>query len=277
MNNQLSFEIQKAIRRYEPIKVGAHTLFPVKVRDYEPFQLARYSLEALQQSFPVALMSVPFLQAVYQLDYEAAVKGEPVSGLFSSTLLGLALALRLGEGLDVDGRLKQFSVKVDPQKPERLKSVTALLNGEEMVEITPVQYAKLRPIIAAQNGVKQYSEDANPDLVEAEKVIASQGVQLTGGIEDEIDFVGLLNDSEDIDEWAILKLHNKSTAMKRVLDYVVCGINEGAGCTWKGGNPAPHPWLEKEHNGSGGVVAASDFMGGAGERAIQNEGETTTL
>ena len=248
MNNNLSLQIQREIRQYKPVTVGSLTLYPIKVKDFDSFQLARVSLEALQQSFPVALMSVPFLEAVYRLDYEAAVKGEPVTGLFSSTLLGLALALRLGEGQDVDTRLKQFTVRVDPKKPERIKSVSALLNCEQYIEITPVQYAKMRPIIAAQNGVKQYSEEANPDIVKADRDSASQGIQLIGGVEEEIEFVSLLNNTDDIEDWAILKLHNKANAMKHVLDYVICGINEGAGCSWKGGNPYPHPFLERQED-----------------------------
>ena len=108
MDNDLSLQINKAIRRYEPVEVGALTLYPMCVRDFETFQLARLALEAMQQSFPVALMSMPILQAFYKLDYEAASKGETVTGLTSSALLGLALALRLGEqlslGADADGQ-----------------------------------------------------------------------------------------------------------------------------------------------------------------------------
>ena len=181
--------------------------------------------------------------------------------------------MRIGEGLDLGERLRQFTIVPEPNDPARLKFVAALLNGEEMVKITPAQYGKLRKLIAAQNGVEIYGDDANPELVEAERIMRSQGQQLRGSVEDEIRFVSLLGFDEDaIDDWAILKLHDKANAMRRVLDYVVCAINEGAGCTWKGGNPAPHPWMEKEQDTSN-MIPLSSFANGEGVKAMKNAGE----
>ncbi len=272
MEKDLPLNIQKAVRRYKPIQVSGLTLYPVRVKEEELFRLSIPALETLQQTFPVRLMSMPILQAMYQLDYEAAMKGEPLTGLFTCALLGLALSLRLGEELDADGKLKQFRIAADAKDPSRLKKVSAMLNGEEIIEITPAQYAKIRPIIAAQNGIRLYGDDANPDLVEAEKVMASQGPQLKGSIEDEIDFVQLLETDADVDEWAILKLHNKADAMRKVLDYVICSINAGNGCTWKGGNPCPHPWLEREQETSS-HVSMQDFANGEGIRAMEAAGQ----
>lgn len=272
MTDRLPLQIQKAVRRYRPIQAAGLTLYPIKVKDLDQFQLAKPALEALQQSFPVRLMSMPILQAFYRLDHEAAVEGRELTGLFSSALLGLALALRIGEGLDLGERLRQFTIVPEPDDHSRLKFVAALLNGEEMVKITPAQYGKLRKLIAVQNGVEIYGDDANPELVEAERIMRSQGQQLRGSVEDEIRFVSLLGYDEDaIDDWAILKLHDKANAMRRVLDYVVCAINEGAGCTWKGGNPAPHPWMEKPEQGTIALTELSAFAKGAAANAALQE------
>lgn len=274
MISELPLQIKKAIRRYKPVSAEGLVLYPVRVKDYDQFQLARLALEALQQSFPVAYLSMPILQAFYKLDYEAAVSGKDPTGLFYSALLGLALSLRIGEGLDEEKRVKQFTIRADSNDPSKLLRVTAFVNGEEMISVTPVQYARIRPIMAEQNGIYLYGTDANPELVEAKRLMRRN--DLTGTIDDEIDFVSLLGDTEDVDEWPILKLQNKAEAMLRVLDYMLCGINEGAGMQWKGGNPVPHPWLRKEQVSSG-VIAASEFMNGAGERAIAQEGKETPL
>ena len=74
MTDRLPLQIQKAVRRYRPIQAAGLTLYPIKVKDLDQFQLAKPALEALQQSFPVRLMSMPILQAFYQLDHEAAVE-----------------------------------------------------------------------------------------------------------------------------------------------------------------------------------------------------------
>ena len=278
MENNFSLNIQKAIRKYEEVNVDGLTLYPVKVKFFDEFQMARLALDAMQQSFPVALMSKPFLQAVYQLDYEAAVKGETITGLFSSALLGLSLALRLGEGVSMEKRMKQWSVIVDPKDQSRLKSVRALINGEEMIEITPQKYAKLRPIIAAQNGVKIESDDANPDLVKAERDLAElNGAKLNVSIGQTIASVCALTgaDESDIDEWPILKLMLRAESIQRALDYLVCGIGGAFGGFGKGGNPVPHPFYEKTEKTSA-HMAIGDFANGAGARAVANAGQKVT-
>lgn len=276
---ELPFDIQKSIRRYEAIQVDGLTLYPIRVKEYDAFLRARPAIEALQQSFPVRFMSMPLLQAYYQMDVEAASNGEPLTGLFSCAILALALSLRLGEGQSLGERMRQITITPNPSDPLKLQHLSVWINGEELVTIKPTQFAKIRQIIAAQNGVKLYGEEANPELVKAEQEMRSQSAKdLDGTIEDEIDFVATLChcDESEIDEWPVLRLQKRSESLRRVIDYVVCGINEGNGCTWKGGNPAPHPWLPKKIISSG-LVAASEFMNGAGERAIEKEGQTTSI
>lgn len=276
---ELPLQIQKSARRYEAIQVDGLTLYPIKVREYGEFSRARPAIEALQQSFPVRFMTMPLLQAYYQMDYEAAANGEAMTGLFSCAILTLVLALRLCEDAPMEERMRQIRIEPMPGNPAQLKQLSMWLGGEELVTVKPAQFAALRQIIAAQNGVKLYGDDANPDLVRAEQEIRAKSAEgLEGDIEDEIGFVAALShcDESEIDEWPILKLQNRSGALRRVIDYAVCGINEGAGCTWKGGNPVPHPWLRKKAYG-GGLVSASDFLGGAAERAIENEGQETSI
>ena len=247
-------QIQKAAARYKAIESGGLTLYPVLVREYDEFLVARPAIEVMHQSLPVAMLRVPLLSALYQMDYEAALSGQPMTGLFSRALLGLALSLRLGEGLEQGKRMGLFSIIVDPNNPARLTGLRFSGESGETKEISPVQFAKLRQIIAAQNGVKIESDKANPDIVRAEKIMHSAGnVPLDANAEDWISAISALSGSseEEIDEWPILKFQRRSESYQRILSYVICGVGECSGTTWKDGNPTPHPFFGRLKNGNG--------------------------
>lgn len=278
--NDLPILIQKSIRRYEPVTVDGLTLWPVKVREYDDFLMARVALEVLHQSLPVRFLRMPLLSALYAMDYEARVSGKPMTGLFSVALLGLALSLRLGEGEAPEERMGRFRIAVDrndPSKLLRLRFIDA--DGEEKA-IEPRRYGELRRIIAAQNGVKLESDRADPDLVQAEKDLADMnGISLDATVEDLISGVAALAgvDEAEIEEWPILKLQRRQTSYQRTLDYLICGIGQVSGTTWKGGNPHPSPFFDRlDEDGFGAHMALGDFAGGAGERAVANAGQKTT-
>ena len=250
---ELPFNIQRAVRRYEPITTDGITLYPVLVAEYDLYSIGRTALEVMHQSLPVAMMRIPLLSALYRMDYEAAVGGETPTGLFSRTLLALALSLRLGEGEDIEGRIERFTVIVDREKPENLMCLRFTDQDGEEKEIRPVAYAKLREIIAAQNGVKLESDLANPDLVRAQKLAGSGGVSLDANADDLISGVAALSglDENDILDWPILKLEKRTRSYRKLLDYLICGIGEVNGTTWNGGNPTPHPFFDRISDGSG--------------------------
>ena len=246
--NELPQSILKAVSRYKPVEMDGLTLYPVLVSEYDLFLEARPALEVLHQSLPVRLMRMPLLSALYQMDYEAILHGETPSGLFSRAMLALALSLRLGEGQEAAERKKsiQFSVdREDPRKLLRLRFTDG--NGTEH-EISPVQFKILREIIAAQNGVELESDKANPDLVRAKRDMNSSGAPtLDARIEDLITAVSALSnvEEEEIDQWPILKLQRRADSFQRMMGYIVCGVGEVNGTTWKGGNPNPHPFFRR--------------------------------
>ena len=125
-------------------------------------------------------------------------------------------------------------------------------DGKEK-EITPAMYQKIRPIIAAQNGVKLESDEANPEIVKAKKAMADGGGNLDPNINDLISAVSALThfDEDEIDNWPILKLNKRASSFERILAYIVCGIGEASGATWKNGNPNPHPYFGRADDGSG--------------------------
>ena len=73
----LSLEMAKAVRRFEPIETEGLTLYPIQVKDIDEFTTARPAIEFMQQSLPVAMLSKPLLQAYYTLELDAAKTGQP--------------------------------------------------------------------------------------------------------------------------------------------------------------------------------------------------------
>lgn len=251
---ELPRSIYKSMARYEPVAIDGMELKPVLVKEFEEFTMARPALEVLHQSLPVRFLRTPLLAALYQIDYEATLSGQPSTGLFSRALLGLALSLRLGEGAEPEARIRQFGVIVGRESPEKLIRLQFTDNDGKEKEITPASYPMLRQIIAEQNGVELESDTANPQIVAAQKKLAEVGnVDLQYSLEDMISAVALASntDESEIYEWAILKLNRRAESLSRMLTYIVCGIGEASGASWKGGNPVPHPFFKRAKNGNG--------------------------
>lgn len=269
---ELPLDIKKSINKYEPVVVEGLTLYPIKVEDYYEFLAARPSLEFMQQRLPIRIMSEPLLNAYFKLD-SGQVEGVQPTGLFASALLALALALRLKPGRSMEERIRSFQPIVSQNDPTRLTKLRCSINGEEMIEITPVMFQRLRPIIAAQNGIELRSDLDNPELVDAENDLAvSKSAKLNMTVEGFIEAAALISgkDEAEIYDWAILKMHKKLTAAKRVLDYMICGIGESQGSKWKGGNPVPHPWFDRLKESTQGLMPIESFAAGQGVQAIQN-------
>lgn len=274
--SELPLQYTRKINRYEEIEVEGFIFHPVLVKDYEMFLIARPALEVLHQSLPVAYLRMPLLSALYQMDFESASKGETPTGLFSRALLCLALSLRLGENEEIVTRMGMFQVVADHAKPEKLIGLRYIDSEGKQKEISPALFQRVRPIIAAQNGVKLESDKADPDLVQAEKDLAEMnGVSLNANIEDLVSAIALMSgaDESEIEEWAILKLIRRQRSCQRILDYLVCGFGQVNGTTWKGGNPHPSPFFDKAEEGFGAHIGLGEFAGGAGERAVANAGQ----
>lgn len=279
--SKLPLHIQKAIRTYQPIETEGLTFWPILAREYHEFLTAKPALEVMQQAFPVRWLSMPLLSAFYGMDFEAFQKGEPRVGLLSRCLLFLALSLRLGEsGDEIASRIKHFTLIADSNDPSQLKALRFIDSEGEEKEITPLMFHRLRPILAAQNGIELVSEDANPDLVEAEQDLAEMnGPKLDVSLDSLFSTIAAMAgiDEAEIDNWPILKLSRRQKAYSRVLNYIICGIGEAQGTKWKGGNPYPSPFYDKVRGDSSGVMRLEDFAGGAGVRAVQNAGVQTPL
>lgn len=272
---ELSLAIKKAVRTYSEIETDGITLYPIPVSRWDEFMLARPALELMQQTLPVRYLSMPLLSAYYAMDYEAVTDDGIPTGLFGRALLLLLLALRLGrDGEGVEQMVKHFRLRVDTDDPSKLLAVEFSQNGEMMQSITPVQFSRLREIIAAQNGVELVSADANPELVEAERDIAEQkSAKLSGDFGELFSTVAALSheDEKTIMKWPIKKLMDRKDAYARVLGYLLCGVSEANGAKWKGGNPYPSPFFSRMEQGSGALIALDRFAGGAGAKAVAEQ------
>ena len=276
---ELALDIRRAVGKYEPIKVDDLTLYPIKVENYYEFLMAKPSIDFMQQSLPVNLMSIPLLDAYFRIDM-GLVDGMKPNGLFSSALLCLALALRLMPHGTAEEQVRKFQIVPDDvNDPKVLKCIKFVLNGEEMHTITPIQFGNLRPIIAAQNGIELISETANPELIQAERDMQeNKAPKLDIDLESLISATALIArvDEKEIYDWAILKMNNRLESAKRVIDYMTCGIGEAQGTKWNGGNPVPHPWFERTNEKKAGVIALESFANGQGMDAFNNANQTIT-
>lgn len=274
----LSLEMAKAVRRFEPIETEGLTLYPIQVKDIDEFTTARPAIEFMQQSLPVAMLSKPLLQSYYTLELDAAKNGQPGSGLFYKCILFLLLAMRVGNGLPAEKRIELVDLELQANDPTRLKSVLVFVNGE-VKRITPMQFQRLRPILAAQNGIELVSENANPELVQAERDLAEMNAPKLQYRVDALKatvatFSGA--DESEMEEWPILKLLLRRDAVQRLAGYITCSFAEAQGGKWKHGNPFPSPLYDREIDYCGGLIDMSTFAGGAGMRAVQNAGNQTT-
>jgi hypothetical protein len=270
--NQIPASIQSKIRRYAPVDIDGVTLYPVTVDEYDAFNQARPAIEFVQQSLPVAYVSMPLLQAFYSIDMESLSDAKLPSGLFARAILFLALALRLGRGDSTENRLRRFKVRVSPNDVKRLVAISFDIDGEERYDITPVKFQRWLPILAAQNGIALADATDNPALLKAEEVIqAKKGVDVDVSLEAAVSSVALFSsvDDESIYDWPILKLTHRRQALQRAMDYMICGIGEAQGAKWKHGNPVPSPFFPRKKEGSVAAIPMSEFAGGAAQDAIK--------
>lgn len=254
----------KSIHRYEPVETEGLRLYPIVVDEYEEFSMARAAIEFMHQSLPRTYLNMPILQAYYLLDSQSVADEQIPTGLMTRAVIFLALALRVGKGLPVEKRLAMFRPVVGENG--RLKHLIFTPDGEEFCKITPAMFQRMRPILAAQNGLVIPEEDANPELVEAENELARQKAPtLDVSLETLISSIATLCkvEEKEIYDWPIAKFHNRQKSIHRILDYIICGVAEAQGTKWKKGNPNPSPFFERKKEGSAAKVALADFAGGA--------------
>lgn len=274
--NELPAKYMKLINRYKPVEVEGFTLYPVTGEHYEEYLIMAEAVGYMQQRLPIDLMSMPILSAFFRMDLQKVMDGEQPTGLYTGILISLILAMRLaGKDEDLTEVCGRFQAVTKPDDPMTLKAL--LYETEEQAfSITPAQYNSMRKIIAAQNGIEIRDVLENPELVDAEADLAEKGaMKLEPKVTDYIDAAVVLTglDEDTIYQWPVLKLNRILEMHRRIIDYQVCGIAEGSGASWKGGNPVPHPFFAKKRE-SNALVGIDEWANGAGRQAMADAGET---
>ena len=286
--NDLPPEIMRQIDRYLPVTMEGITMYPVTVEEYEIFMACAPALGFMQQSLPVAMLSIPLLTAFLRMEDEwnqARQKSDinieniaKTGALFSAATIALLLALRLGEGEPITRRLERVGVVFDKKKRDRIKMVVLRGNSGEAIEISPAKFAKIRPVIAAQNGIEIPPLDANPELVEADRAVRNANApDLEFNLYDRVSFVcnETGKNEEEIYQWPILKFNRRAAVAEHKLHYLVYGIGEASGMVkFKGGNPCPSPVFAKTQK-SLGMIALDNFRRGADQEINRANNSTT--
>lgn len=262
----IPLKYKDAVQFYQDIDFEGITLHPIKVRNHRDFQNARPAIDFLQQSLPVRYLSVPLLSAYYQMDYEALENGEQSSGLFARALQFLVLSLDYEPEKDMADRIGDLAngIYVDANDRSKLVAVAFEQDGQEK-RITPVMFQRMRPVLAAQNGIELESEDANPELVEAERDLSSlrsEGIDFD--ISHLVSFVSAWSGvkEDDMLDWPILKLTNTGNTFERTFSFLLYGFGAMNGAQFKGGNPVPSPIYPKARSGSDALIAMDQFTNG---------------
>ena len=276
---KLPIDIQQRIDRYQSVTVDGITVWPVTVENMYLFGAARAALDVVPLSLPVALMSLPVLDAFYRLDLDEIKTNGKARGLLASAMLLLRLALRLGAGTEDAAALRDVRIVPDKRNPDRLEAVYFTGRDGETIRVTPVLFQRLRPVLAAQNGVDMPSDTANPEILEAERLLAEKDLrELEPTLIDKIIFVaqGCGVSEEKVWQWPILKLERNAALLRRRLDYLAVTTGQMSGMVnFKDGNPVPSPyWPRKRSLAS--LQALSAVGNGAAEAAVRNAQQSQT-
>lgn len=275
---ELPISIIEKIDRYQPVTVRGLTLYPVRVRDARLFSLARPALEFAQQSLPVALLSVPLLDAFWKMEQAAIAETGASTGLLTGAILSLTLALRLVDGKEGKNPLNGVLFIPEPAKPDTLKEIQ-FKSADGVIRVTPRTFQKIRPILAAQNGAETPSETANPEILEMERLMTAQETSgLDPKLYDKIIFAaqGCGVSEEEIYDWPLLKLERNVALLVRKTDYLAVQLASMTGMVkFKDGCPVPSPYFAKRRSGLASMRELQSAGSGA-DAAVRSQQEQNT-
>ena len=251
--NELPTKYKKRIARFLPIETEGLTLYPVTVEYLEEFQRCVPALQFLRSGLPVALMQIPLLDALFRLEIasSASQEGGEETGPtpFSDICFVLCLALRLGQDEERNKMLERVSLIFDENDPATIDKIIFKRDDGFLITVTPRQFGRLRPILAAQNGVKLYDETENAKLIYADRVLRAQkGPKLEEDLADKVAWCAALCHAEEAEiyDWPILKFNKRCDTLQRSLDYVIFGTGAASGLVkYDGGPPVPSPYFAR--------------------------------
>lgn len=244
------------IIRCRPIRMFELTLFPIKMDQYPEFTDCKEGLTLMQQSLPVRYAVMPFLQALYEMDLDCLDRTGKPAGYLGAVLRFLLLALRIPLPVSEDDRVP-IQIVANKDDPRKLNGIR-VTQGDVMVTITPSMFAKMRPVLAEQNGLKLMDEGQNAELLEAERdIMQSEQAGIAYDWETLLYSVSVAvgQDVEQIYEWPIRKFQMTQAAIDRSYGFLQGMIVEANGGKYKQGNPWPSWKFDRAKGLSPALVA----------------------
>lgn len=241
--NQLSK--YKTLINEESIDVGGIKLYPIRMKNYVVFSANKPILSLRLGSLPAVYARFSYLGALYAMDYDAA-KESKNTGCLASFFALLSLSTN-GDFLCESKNIRLFCKKNDAREIEK---VSVRINGK-WIDIGLKEADKIRATIAFQNGVDLPDEADNPELIEAQQIIAAQNApQMDYNIAHLMDAVAFQSNvrMKDLQEWTIWEFTLRAKTISRSLAFTINGIIEGYGVKWKNGNPCPSWCYDRKIN-----------------------------
>ena len=277
--NKLPERIQRAVNRYKPVSVEGILFYPVLMEEWDEFAATLPALDFMPQSLPVDLAAIPLLEAYCKIETTNYLlremgqerKKEPIFQPLTLSILLLLLALRLGRGERTKDRMERCRLYFDG---DRLDYLLFIGNDGEEIKITPRLFQRLRPILAAQNGVELIEENANPEIVIAERQIAAARMpKLKPDPVNRVSWVAYKCgcDEDEIYSWPIAKFIRREKVIKLDENYLACQIGKLSGMVdfeKGGGEPFPSPYLERDREMLKSIDIGS-IGNGAAARAVE--------
>ena len=234
-----NWEKKLKIRHGEPIECLGLTFYPVKMARYEEFLEVKNAWTLRLTTLPAKYMVMPFLSALWALEYDSIMQTKKAVGFFERIIHFLYLTLRLE--YNKEGLAK--SVRCLREDPRQLSHSVLIQKGKE-IEITPQEFAAyIRPLVAEQNGLEIPDESFNPELVQAEKDYAElHKAPLDYNTDSLIASVAYLShlDESVIDDWTVLQFERRYKAIDRDKSFTLYRQAELSGMVkFPKGNPCP--------------------------------------
>ena len=245
----------------QKITVKGLDFFPITMRHYTDWLDASPALTLRLSTLPQEIAALPWVSALFAMELSSVASGKQL-GIFYRIAKIICISLRLdpdkidnhirfitnGEGLNC---LAQIIIIPNPD------------DASSAVSFAPLEMNLVRQAIADLNGAELPDEGENTDLIDARKQMAE-----ISSMHLEYDLLGLLDSVaavcncriSDMSDWTILEFEQRRKTADRILRFVVNGISEGSGASWKHGNPTPSWIFDRTEDKYMGFTPIGDFM-----------------
>lgn len=225
------------------------TLRPITMANYSEWLTHKRALIVRQSTLPAVYAFMPYLSALYALDYER----------HTGFMFDVIKILALSTGFPIEA----FDLRVFAEEKGKLAYIN-VINGDKQVQITPECFPQLRSTIAELNWEKLPDEGDNPELIEAEQDILSArcGTQVDFDVNTLVASVAhqCKVSKRQLMEWTIFEFEERRACIERDKNHLICAIAEKMPMfKWAKGNPFPSWCFDAIKNGSVALESFNDF------------------